>query len=119
MAINELSVVLYQDHKRNTATAYVKFSKVKDQIYMGFSLNHESDDGYIKSTSSKSKLSRHYIDGISSAISFCNDGRIHFTLYINEETIYLFLQPTDDYPITHQGHWGRKQDFNNWLETAS
>jgi hypothetical protein len=118
MAINEISVVLYQDHKRNTATAYLKFPKIKDEIYMGFSLDDENDSGYIKSRTSKSKLQRHLINGISSAICFYHDQRVHMSLYIGRETFYFFLYPTDEYPITHKGHWIKSQEFSEWLEDA-
>jgi len=117
MAINELSVVLYQDHKRNTATAYLKFPNKKDEIYMGFSFDHEDDNGYIKSQSSKSKLHRHHIEGVSSSISRYNDGRIHMSIYIGDQTIYCFLHETHNYPITHKGQWGHTETFEQWMSS--
>lgn len=114
MAINDLSVTVFQDYKRNTATAYLKVPKVKDEIYMGFDLGDPGD--YKLSKSSKSKLDRCQIDGISSAICFYTDKRIHMTLYIGQETIYLFLDPTYDYPITHQGSWTRTIKLEDWMK---
>lgn len=117
MAINEFNVVLYQDYKRNTATSYLKFPNKKDEIYMGYCLDEVTND-YILSKSSKSKLERCYIEGISSAISFWSDKRVHMSVYVDGETYYLFLMPTDDYPITHKGHWVRKQLFSDWIEQS-
>lgn len=118
MTINELGVVLYQDYKRNTATAYLKFPNKKDEIYMGFDFDDEDDEGYIKSRSSKSKLHRHHIDGITGTINFYSDDRIHMTVYIGDQTIQFFLLPTEDYPITHRALWVASETFDNWMETS-
>jgi hypothetical protein len=114
MAINDLSVTVFQDHKRNTATAYLKVPKIKDEIYMGFDLDDSGDYKYSKS--SKSKIDRCQIDGVSSAISFHKDNGIHMALQIGDETIYLFLNPTYNYPITHQGSWTRKIKLEDWID---
>jgi hypothetical protein len=113
MAINDLSVTVFQDHKRNTATVYLKFPKIKDEIYMGFDLDNFGD--YKLSKSSKSKLDRCQVDGVSSAICLQPDNRIHMALYMGQETIYLFLNPTYQYPITHQGQWTRIIKLEDWI----
>jgi len=117
MAINDLSVTVFQDHKRNTATVYLRFPNIKDEIYMGFDLDDLGD--YKLSKSSKSKLDRCQVDGVSSAICFYPDNRIHMALYIGQETIYLFLNPTYQYPITHPGSWLRKILLEDWIKDNS
>ena len=112
MPINKIKVKVYQDTRRQTATAYLKFNDIKEEIYLGFNLDSNYD--YSKSQSAKLKESRTQVSGIQAKLYLRETSVLE--VIIEGELFSIDLESTEDYPITHIGSWQRVVDFFNWFD---
>jgi hypothetical protein len=121
MEINKLQLTLYADSKSNTITAYVKFNRMADQIYLGFR-DTAGNSTYHKSLTCKSKQTKTHVSGVRAILhtptSNYHNWEFELILENTGETFIVELEPTGDYPIVTTGIWEKSIDFNTWLNTG-
>ena len=118
MAISKIKATLYQDHKRDTATCYLKFNNLNEEIFLGFDLN--DTDTSFKNKTAKTKSDKTLVSGIVAYLSkLGNDFVIEINISSSDEFFEFILQQSNAYPITHTGVWEKKIEFNSWLQSQS
>lgn len=113
MAINKIKATLYQDNKRNTATCYLKFNNIKEEIFLGFTLNTSSSS--YENKSAKTKISKTVVKGIYGELIPATHGDFLVIITIGDDEYAIRLDSTGDYPITHKGSWENTIAFTDWL----
>jgi len=116
MAINRIRVTLYQDNKRNTATAYLRFNDIKQEIYVGFDLTN-TDTTYYE-YKAKVKGTRQLISGVRAGLDISPNTTTLY-LIIDHKEYTVSLKSTDDYPVTHKGEWHSVVPFAEWFDNQS
>jgi hypothetical protein len=112
MAITSIKVSVFEDHKRNTSTCYLKFNDIDEEIYLGFKFIDGDVSNY--TNKAKTKSSRQSINGISATLTLeLFKKQLH--LNIGQDHYLIPLTKTGDSPLTAKGHWELTQDFNDWF----
>ena len=121
MIINKLQVTLYSDLKSDTITAYVKFNRMADQIFLGFRNVSKGIDSP-RSLTCKSKKTKAHISGVHAEliIPHMDYPSWTFNLMIDGvvEPFVVSLVKTNQTPIVATGIWEKSISFNQWMSNG-